>query len=129
MIGINQLRLPGGAPARRSTSSLDPMTDLAPQWSYYRRLRTLTFAPLLGCFAFIILIAVGLNEKAHPVIWRFAGAVDIVCFLTFCFNGIKLSRFRCPRCGDYFSRGEKIHRSRAGVACCRHCGLNLNSVV
>jgi hypothetical protein len=101
------------------------MTDFAIQWLQYRRLRKLTFVPLLGCFAFVILIGLGFNEKLHPVLWTFAGAVDIVCFLMFCFNGLKLSRFRCPRCADYFSRGTKIHREGAAAKCCRHCSLSL----
>jgi predicted RNA-binding Zn-ribbon protein involved in translation (DUF1610 family) len=114
----------GEAP-RRSTLSLDPMTDFAIQWSQYRRLRNLTFVPLLACFAFVILIGLGFDEKVHPVLWNLAAAADVVCFLMFCFNGLKLSRFRCPRCGEYFSRGEKTHRKREAVTSCRHCGLNL----
>jgi hypothetical protein len=101
------------------------MADFAIQWSQYRRLRKLTFLPLLGCFAFVISIALGFNEKLHPLLWNIAAAVEVVCFLTFCFNGVKLSRFRCPRCADYFSRGRKSYRTKAAVICCRHCGLGL----
>jgi hypothetical protein len=112
-----------------STSPLDLMTDYSAQWSRYRRLRQLTFLPLVGCFAFVALLGSNLNEKLHPILWGVAGAVDVVCFLTFCFNGLKLSRFRCPRCSSYFSRGKKTHLSRPSGMSCRHCGLRLYAEV
>jgi len=101
------------------------MTDYSEKWSRYRRLRQLTFVPLVGCLLFVVLLASGLNEKLHPILWGVTGALDVVCFLMFCYNGLSLSRFRCPRCSGYFSRGKKVRVTRPRGMSCRQCGLGL----
>ena len=105
------------------------MTDYAEKWTRYRRVLRLTILSFIGCFAFGVLIGLGLNEKRQPVVFATAGSVDALCFLSLCYNGLRLSWFRCPRCGKYFFRGKKSHCKRDGVARCRHCGLALFETV
>jgi hypothetical protein len=117
------------AAGRRSASSFDFMTDYSVHWDQYRRLRTLTFVPLVGCFAYVVLLALGVITEPRRALWIFAGMTNLVCLLMFCYFGLKFSRLRCPRCGNYFLRGKKTYRSKAGIVCCRHCGLSLYSEV
>src|ERR1700722_4059133 len=101
------------------------MTDCADKWIRYRRVLRLTMLSFVGCFAFVVLIGLGLNEKRQPLTFAVAGTLDALCFLSLCYYGLRLSWFRCPQCDNYFFRGKKSHGKRDGVTCCRHCGLAL----
>jgi len=101
------------------------MNGYIERWLQYRRLRKLTFLPLLGCVLFVAMLTLAFDERQHPILWNSAGAADLLFFLLFCYYGIQLSRFRCPRCGDYFSRGKAAHRKHSSGSYCRHCGLPL----
>ena len=70
------------------------MTDYAEKWTGYRRVLRLTILSFIGCFAFGVLIGLGLNEKRQPVVFAAAGSVDALCFLSLCYNGLRLSWFR-----------------------------------
>jgi hypothetical protein len=110
---------------RRYLPSRHLMANFAEHWIKYRRLLYLTFVPLIGCVAFVVMLGSGFNEKQHPTVFGVAGALDAICFLAFCYNGLRLSFFRCPRCAEYFSRGKMSHVKRDGFKRCRHCGLRL----
>jgi hypothetical protein len=101
------------------------MTNFAEHWIKYRRLLYLTFVPLIGCVAFVVMLGSGLSEKLHPTMFGVAGSLDAICFLAFCYNGLRLSFFRCPRCAEYFSRGKRSQVKRDGFKRCRLCGLRL----
>ena len=103
------------------------MTDYAKQWNRFRRLRRLTFVPLVACFAFAaVMIGSSFDERRHPVMFHVAGSLDVLCFLIFCYNGSRLSRFRCPKCDKYFISGKNSQSKRDGpIVRCRHCGLRL----
>jgi hypothetical protein len=105
------------------------MADSSDQWLQYRRLRRLTFMPLAGCFLFVMLLLFNFSGKLHPILWNIAGGADLLCFLMFCYYGLRLSRFRCPGCSFYFSRGKKIHAKDNTAVRCRNCGLRLYSEV
>ena len=105
-------------------TELNPMTEYSEQWSQYRQLRFLTFVPLAACFVCAFLIP-NSSATATPIIRNVVGVADLLCFLTFGYNGVKLGRFRCPRCSNYFQRGKRLERQNAVGRCCRHCGLKL----
>lgn len=92
----------------------------------YRRLFKLTFLPLAGCFVCVFLIAT-FNPLRNPVLGPLVATADTLCFLTFAVNGIRLGRFRCPRCSEYYSRGKRVYRPRGRGPRCRGCGLELLS--
>jgi hypothetical protein len=106
------------------------MTGYSDQWARHRRLRFLTFIPLAGCFVCVYAMSLISSPKVHPLTCNIVAAVDVLCFMTFAYNGLKLSRFRCPRCTNFLSRGKRTYRPvGAKGACCRHCGLGLYSDV
>ena len=105
------------------------MADYCLHWAEYRHLRALTFVPLIGCLAYVVLLGLGVIAESHRILWMIDGIANLVCLLMFCVFGFKFSRLRCPRCANYFLRGKKAYYSKAGIACCRHCGLKLFSEV
>jgi hypothetical protein len=90
----------------------------------YRRLLKLTFLPLGGCFVCVLLIA-SHHALRDPVLGPAVATADALCFMTFAVNGIRLGRFRCPRCSGYYSRGKRAYRPEGNGPRCRACGLEL----
>ena len=90
----------------------------------YWRLFKLTFLPLAGCLVCVLLIT-SLNALRDPVLGPVVATADTLCFITFAVNGIRLRRFRCPRCSEYYSRGKRVYRPRGRGPRCRGCGLEL----
>lgn len=102
--------------------STELMTDYSDSRARYRRLLKLTFLPLIVCFICLFLMT-SLNVFRVPLLGTFVGIVDILCFVTFAVSGVRLGRFRCPRCSKYFSRGKRVYRPRGHGPRCRSCGL------
>jgi len=98
------------------------MTEGKARWVYLRRWRALFLFVFLSGIPCIALV----NENSRP---RFHSNVPfVVSGLTWLmlihFTSLRLSKFRCPRCGEYFAHpDDRITNTWTLAAKCSHCGL------
>jgi hypothetical protein len=107
------------------------MSKYAEQWQDYRRRRNLLLFAYIGflpvAIVFILVTLLLFGDKPHT---DTPGGVFGFCWLAFSFfASLRVSRFRCPRCGNmFFYQVEqrlvfRIWRGNVFSGKCLHCGL------
>ena len=96
------------------------MVDYSENWRKYRRLVWLFWASLLG-YAALLLLAVFLDRFNYRFDgWFLMFAIALAaCWLVL---GARINRWRCPRCGKWFSATWWYHLFLFARKCV-HCGL------
>jgi hypothetical protein len=96
------------------------MADYRQDWEEYRRFRNqwllviLTYVPVCGAVAFVS------GRLLHTLAPAFVAA--FLWMALFVFTGTRLSVWRCPRCGEWFS-STWWYRKGFLARRCVHCGL------
>jgi hypothetical protein len=97
----------------------DPAGDFASAWNDYRRCRRWYFGIGLGSVAVIAIVGTLLDKASirDPILWVLV-PIWVIAFLI---AGIRVCRFKCPRCAQpFFATGCRAHLL---ARCCLHCGL------
>jgi len=100
--------------------------DYTSAWDAYRRRRRWVFGIGLGGWAglgvFAMLLHAGNFQGKRPSIPEFCfSTLILIWFVTSAIAGIRLSFFKCPRCGRQFFATWWYHNGFARR--CVHCGL------
>jgi hypothetical protein len=96
-------------------------TDYQSAWDDYRRRRRWFLAALLGGFFFVAILA-QLIHKVYPAAASWVMPIlGPAWFIAFLVVSIRLSSFRCPRCGRPFFHRWYISNPLVGE--CMHCRL------
>jgi hypothetical protein len=93
----------------------------AEQWQRYRRLRTTALVLAIGFlpWSFVVMLTAA---KLQPPMQSYLILAGVGGWLVgFWFAGMRLSFWRCPRCGKPF--GRKLYSGKTFVRECAHCGL------
>jgi hypothetical protein len=96
------------------------MAGYEQNWKEYKRLRNVFLFIFLSYLPVFFLVAVISSKLFHTT--TPAAVVAAVWFALFAFYGIRLQRWRCPRCGKSFSATWWYNKSVLARRCV-HCGL------
>ena len=92
------------------------------KWAYLRSGRRLFLFAFLAGLPCISLVNETFRPRVHSDIPFIASGA--VWFLLIYLTSSRLSKFRCPRCGEYFAHPDDYVTNTWTLASkCRHCGL------